>query len=502
MTNVILDFLSKIPYSIPHIIGFFLIIQSILFYEVSKRSKDNYSLLLSLGLLLLGVAWGTTEYQNTGKLYVDWLWWWAQPFFAFGILFVSVGVVRYLPLEKDEKRKLIFYALAFPVIYIVFGTVALIFDFQIERAFIIWMQLPPFFAISFATFKAERQEPKKGHRLIGLLALVVPLLSIIYPILGLKTAELRFWTAVPLLALAAIILAASLLREREKIEEGLDELKIAEEQLVLLNKDLENKVVLRTAMLHDIITDLESFNRSVSHDLRSPLGTISITAAVAEKYLSMGKSDLVLNELKNIKHQVDDLHDLVGTMLNLASNDELSQNVESIKFNEFINDRLSALMVGFKRNYPFLHAIKFEVDDIGFIRINRQLFNIIVDNLVDNAVKYNAMAPELNVKIGGEFVGDKLKIYVSDNGVGISTETNQQDVFKPFKRVSDDVSTLGFGLGLNIVKRAVKKLGGEVWYEPTPGGGVTFYFTILQTDSLSEDQRLMTLPKEGATGFV
>ena len=438
-------------------------------------------MLLSVGLLFLGVAWATTEYQNTGKLYVDW-WWWAQPLFAFGILFICVAVIRYLPLEDDHKRRLIIGAMAFPVIYITFGTVALFLDYQVERAFIIWMQLPPFFSISLATFKAERIEPKKGHRLIGLLALVVPLLSIIYPILGLKTAVLRFWTAVPLLTLAAIVLAASLLREREKIEEALDELKIADEQLVLLNKDLEKKVVLRTAMLHDIITDLESFNRSVSHDIRSPLGTISITAAVAEKYLAMGNHDMVLNELKNIKQQVDGLHGLVGAMLNLASNVESNPTIESVDFQAFVHDRMAALMIGFKRNYPTVGEIDFEVGDVGVVRTNKQLFNIIIDNLIDNAVKYNATKTDLRVRVGGELVDDQVKIFISDNGVGIASETMDDDIYMPFKRMSESGATLGFGLGLNIVKRAVKKLGGEVWYEPTPGGGVTFYFTLLQAE--------------------
>lgn len=483
MMNIeILDFFSKIPYSIPHIIGFFLIVQSIVFYEVSKRSKDNYSLLLSIGLFLLGIAWATTDYQNTGKLYVDWMWWWAQPLFAFGILFLSVAVVRYLPLDQERKRVLKISAMAFPLIYITFGTVALILEYQVQRAFIIWMQLPPFFAISLATFQAERIEPKKGHRLIGLLALVVPLLSIIYPFLGLKTAVLRFWTAVPLLTLAAIVLAASLLKEREKIEEALDELKIADEQLLLLNKDLERKVVLRTAMLHEIITDLESFNRSISHDIRSPLGTIAITATVAEKYLVMGKHDLVQAELQNIKTQVDGLHGLVGTMLNLASNVDSNPTMELLDFKTFVNERLNTLMIGFRRSYPMMTEPNFQVDDIGVIRTNRQLFNIVLDNLIDNAVKYNVLTPRLKIIIGGEFLADKVKIYVSDNGVGISSETDDADVYMPFKRLSVDVTAPGFGLGLNIVKRAVKKLGGDVWYEPTPGGGVTFHFTLLQSE--------------------
>jgi signal transduction histidine kinase len=480
MSQEILSFLANTPYSIPNIIGFFLLVQSIVFFEVSKRSKDDYSLLLSIGLFLLAIAWGTTEYQNTGKLYVDWKWWWAQPFFAFGILYICVAVIRYLPLEYSYKEKLFLMAIIFPMIYIIVGTVSLLVGFQIQRAYIIWMQLPPFIAISLATFKAENYEPKKGHRVIGLLALVVPVLSVVYPLLGLKTAVLRFWTAVPLLTLAAIVLAASLLREREKIQETLDDLKVSDDQLQALNKNLEAKVISRTAMLNDIITDLESFNRSVSHDLRSPLGSISVIATVAEKYLSMGKHQQVAEELKTIKQQVDGLHALVGTMLNLASHVESTPKIEAIKFQEFVTDRIDRSMIGFVRNHPNLSAATFEIDDLGVIQSNIQLFGIIIDNLIDNAIKYNANKSNLKIKISGDYSDDKLILFVRDNGIGINKdiEAKEVDIYMPFMRVNENKETQGYGLGLNIVRRAVKKLGGEVWFEPTEGGGVTFFFSL------------------------
>lgn len=134
------------------------------------------------------------------------------------------------------------------------------------------------------------------------------------------------------------------------------------------------------------------------------------------------------------------------------------------------------------QGYPMLSGPDFQVEDVGVVRTNRQLFNIVLDNLIDNAVKYNALTPSLKINIGGELLGDKVKIYVSDNGVGIANESDEGDVYMPFKRMSDNLATPGFGLGLNIVKRAVKKLGGDVWYEANPTSGVTFYFTLLQSE--------------------
>jgi len=283
-----------------------------------------------------------------------------------------------------------------------------------------------------------------------------------------------------LLMLAAIILAASLMREREKIQETLDELKLADEQLQALNKSLESKVESRTAMLHEIIKDLESFNRSVSHDLRSPLGSISMTAHIAEKYLTLGQYEQVASELKSIKGQVDGLQGLVATMLNLASNLESPPKIKAITFKDFVTLRARRTVRGLTHSFPNLSSALVQVDDCGVIHTNDQMFGIVVDNLIDNAVKHNAGAPNLKIHIGVDPTPIEYIVFVRDNGVGISEDSSgmEAELYLPFRRIDRAGGSGGYGLGLNIVKRAVRKLGGRVWFEPTQGGGVTFFFTL------------------------
>jgi signal transduction histidine kinase len=480
MHSEITEFFSKTPYSIPHIIGFLLLVQSIVFFEVSLRSKDNYSKLLGLGLFLLGVAWGTTDYQNAGKLYVDWNWWWAQPLFAFGILFMSQGVIRYLPLSGFLKNNLSYINVFFPFSYLLLGTTLLILEVKVPRAFIIWMQLPPFFAICASTIFAEKNEPKKGHRLIGLLAILVPILSILFPLIGLKTAVLRFWTAIPLITLSSIVLAVSLLREREKIQDNLDKLRVAENKLLDINKDLERKVFERTALLHEIINDLESFNRNVSHDLKSPLGSISLTAELAERYLATGYSNLASNELLSIKEQVGYLQTVVNTMLNLAANVDKPSATFVVNFTALVKARIEKICFQFSRKYSQMKNPEFTVDEFGEINVNELLLNIVIDNLVENSIKYNLGQESLKIDIGCALLDGFYRIYVSDNGQGIDPDF-KDDIFLPYKQgASNDAIDRpgGYGLGLSIVERAIRKLGGKVWFEDTPGGGATFIFTI------------------------
>jgi signal transduction histidine kinase len=482
MNSEIVDFFSRTPYSIPNVIGFFLVIQAIVFFEVGQRSRDQYSKPLALGLFLLGIAWGTSDYQNTGKVYVDWQWWWAQPFFALGIFFMCVGVVRYLPLNNLLKKRLSYINGFFAFGYVLLGTALLLLELQVPRAFIIWMQLPPFFAICASTLQAEKNEPKKGHRVIGLLAILVPMLSILFPLIGLKSAVLRFWTAIPLITLSSIVLSVSLLRERERIQENLDKLRLVENQLIEANKDLEVKVSERTALLHEIITDLESFNRNVSHDLRSPLGSISLTAEIAEKYLATGNMSYAVTELSSIKEQVVALQSMVGTMLNLAYHIDSPPTYSEVNFTDYMQMRVQKLQLQFARKYPTLVPPNITVNDHGAIRVNEPLLNIVVDNILENAIKYNLGRADLQIVIGCSTDEREERIYISDNGIGI-TDADTSEIFIPFKQIESSQSAIvsGYGLGLSIVQRAVKKLGGKVWHEETPGGGATFIFTLAKS---------------------
>jgi signal transduction histidine kinase len=272
------------------------------------------------GAPLCAIAWGTTELQNTGKLYVDWQWWWAQPIFSVGVVCLSIGIVDYLPIPPNTRIVLKRISVIPPIIYLTVVTVLLILEFKIIRAYAVWALIPSITVIAIASFRAEKVEPDKGHRLLGLLILCTPILTIAFPIFGLKTAVLRFWTAVPLFILAVTILAASLLRDRDVIKKSLDQLYAAETQLIALNKDLETRVQDRTALLNEIIADLESFNRNVSHDIRGPLGSIGLAAYLAQQQLNKGQLEQAKVQLQSISDSFpetfpDRHHDLAVDLL-------------------------------------------------------------------------------------------------------------------------------------------------------------------------------------------
>ncbi|MFM2240584.1 MAG: hypothetical protein RJA69_1958 [Pseudomonadota bacterium] len=475
--NDILSFLAGTPYSIPQVLGLVLFFEAYFFLVVHRRARYRYSLWLAVGVFLLGIAWFTTAYQNVGKLHVDWGWWWAQPFFALGIAAMGVGVIKYLPLPARWESWLLILNVACPLIYVLVGTVALLLDIALMRSYIIWLQLPPFFALSAGAFLAGRFEPGKGHLQIGFLILFVPALSILYPLLGLNTAVLRIWTGIPLIVLGLSILTVSLLREREKVDDNLARVQEGERRLAVLNQELESRVKQRTAMLRDMITDLEAFNRSVSHDIRSPLGSIALTAALAKRYLQMGEKDQTLAEIESIEKQLAETQNLVTTMLKIAGFTENPSRQVPIDLEKLAQEQIDKVLNFIRAgDNPSFHP-QFVVSRMPQVSSDPDLLAVIFDNLLENAIKYNQGQTDLRIEIGSVQIQDRTCVYVRDNGVGISDDL-ELTIFKPFVRSAGEHDISGFGLGLNIVKRAVNKLGGDIWFESNEHSGVTFYFSL------------------------
>ena len=107
-----------------------------------------------------------------------------------------------------------------------------------------------------------------------------------------------------------------------------------------------------------------------------------------------------------------------------------------------------------------------------------QAIERIMNNLVDNAIKYSEKGSEITISTSNEGK-DYIKVAVEDNGEGISPE-DQDQIFSRFFRTASARATdnQGSGLGLAIVKHLVNNLNGEVGLESKPEKGSIFWFTV------------------------
>jgi signal transduction histidine kinase len=107
----------------------------------------------------------------------------------------------------------------------------------------------------------------------------------------------------------------------------------------------------------------------------------------------------------------------------------------------------------------------------------RILIKQVLANLLYNAVKFVAPDVEPKVVVSGETRGEFVRVWIEDNGIGISPE-DVGKLFRLFERLTPRKQYPGTGVGLAVVKRAVERLGGAVGVDPAPGGGSRFWFEL------------------------
>jgi light-regulated signal transduction histidine kinase (bacteriophytochrome) len=118
----------------------------------------------------------------------------------------------------------------------------------------------------------------------------------------------------------------------------------------------------------------------------------------------------------------------------------------------------------FSESLPTITAIKTDIDQL-------------LQNLIGNAIKYQAPASKPIIQIAGEERSNDWLISVQDNGIGIPPAFKDK-IFVVFQRLHNKDAYSGTGIGLSICKKIIDKAGGKIWVESEQGKGSTFYFTI------------------------
>ena len=99
-------------------------------------------------------------------------------------------------------------------------------------------------------------------------------------------------------------------------------------------------------------------------------------------------------------------------------------------------------------------------------------------NLIGNAAKYRRGDQPLQVRVEAERAGAEWLFSITDNGVGLPHDEEDDDLFAMFHRGAASSRQPGSGIGLAICKKIVEGHGGRIWAEPAEGGGAAFRFTI------------------------
>ena len=246
--------------------------------------------------------------------------------------------------------------------------------------------------------------------------------------------------------------------------------KIAEEKIITLNKELEERVIQRTEQLKKSNEELEAFSYSVSHDLRAPLrGIIGFTSILEEDYTSKlddeGKRITAI-----IKKNTSKMGQLIDDLLAFSRMGRQELIKATVDINKMVGDIIADQSLNNEKTKWIIHSLPNAIADINTLQ---QVWV----NLISNAVKYSRNAESPKIEIGAIEENYSTTFFVKDNGVGFN-EKYKSKLFKVFQRLHTNEEFEGTGIGLAIVEKIVSKHGGKVWAESGLIQGAAFYFSL------------------------
>jgi len=218
--------------------------------------------------------------------------------------------------------------------------------------------------------------------------------------------------------------------------------------------------------------ELERFTYTVSHDLKSPLITIRGFLGFLEKDAAAGNLERLHADIGRIADATDRMQHLLNDLLELSRVGRLMNAPEEVSFEEIAREATAQV-----QGRLMARGVQVKVAT-GLPRVvgDRTRLVEVVQNLLDNAVKFMGDQAEPLIEIGVRTAEGAPIFFVKDNGVGIDPRY-QDKVFGLFDKL--DPKSEGTGVGLALVKRIITVHGGRVWIESDgPGTGTTFCFTL------------------------
>ena len=256
----------------------------------------------------------------------------------------------------------------------------------------------------------------------------------------------------------------------------------AERQVRDLNASLEERVRARTAALEEANRELDAFNYSVTHDLRTPLRSIhGFSQALLEDYQERLDEE-GRDYLARICGGAQRMSELIDAMYHLSKLSRSLLNIGPVD----LSGKARALAEELRAAEPD-RAAEIVIAPEIMAEGDPNLLNALLTNLLANAWKYTAHTPLARIEFGSEpGEGGQKVYYVRDNGAGFDMQFADK-LFRLFQRLHRDEEFAGQGVGLVTAQRIVRRHGGRMWGEAVKGRGATFRFTLWENQAVRRE---------------
>jgi signal transduction histidine kinase len=289
-------------------------------------------------------------------------------------------------------------------------------------------------------------------------------------VVGAVVAAALAWATSRLLAGQARALSMSNVR----LARNAEALEASEREVRQLAAGLEREVEARTQELRTVNRELEAFTYSVSHDLRAPLRALQgFAAALDEDYTD--RLDETGREYTGfIASAARQMDQLIQDLLAFSRVGRSEVRVTPLDLRDAVREahaQVAADLAASGAELTVAGALAGDAaSDAAVVLGDRRLAVQAIANLLTNAAKFVAPGTRPRIGVFTEARGDRLRLVVEDNGIGVAPE-HRERVFNVFERLHSSEEYAGTGVGLAIVRRAAERMGGAAGLEPAPAGG-------------------------------
>jgi signal transduction histidine kinase len=265
--------------------------------------------------------------------------------------------------------------------------------------------------------------------------------------------------------------------------------KLNEDQIMELNIQLNEKN-----------NEIEQVLYITSHDIRSPLVNIigftkELNKSVDELIENLNKETITLEDRVNINYLIREdipevlkyinsggikIDKLLSSLLSLSRLGRTTMELTKVNTGTIVEEIIESMEFQVQT-----HKIEVKVTELPEIVTDKYLFTQIMNNLIDNAIKYHDESKQSFLYIGAETHQHEILFIVEDNGIGIP-EHKREKVFEIFNRLNPEKAE-GEGIGLTIIKKAVERLHGKIILESEEGKGCKF--TLILENTLKSGAR-------------
>lgn len=234
------------------------------------------------------------------------------------------------------------------------------------------------------------------------------------------------------------------------------------------------RALIKQKKLSEIKSD---FINNMTHEFKTPLATISLAVDALKNEKVMGDREKMNYFTAIIKEENKRMNKQVETILQAALLDkqEVQLNLKKLHAHELINSALNNIHLQVEEKLGKLEVNLANGNDL--VMADEVHFTNLINNLLDNAVKYSK--DNLKIILTSQITGKEFKLKIEDNGIGMNKETLSRIFEKFYRAHTGNIHNVkGFGLGLSYVKTMVEAHNGSIRAESTPGKGTTFHLSF------------------------